>query len=367
MMPTARNAVDLILVAGARPNFVKLAPLSRAIESHQKLRFAVVHTGQHYDDAMSGSFFRELDIPAPQVNLEVGPGTHAVQTATIMQRFEPVLTELAPKWVVVFGDVNSTMACALVAAKLRVNVAHVEAGLRSNDWTMPEEINRVVTDRIAQRLYTPSQDATANLVREGIAKDRILLVGNIMVDTLLKQLPLLDQPAILRDNGVERGRYILVTLHRPSNVDDASTLERICAVLEKAAERETVLFPAHPRTQARLKALATKEASGAVRIVDPLPYRSFLGLMANARVVVTDSGGIQEETTALGIPCLTLRRNTERPVTIEEGTNQLVEPEPEAFDRALHAANGRRHRVPELWDGHTGERIAKDLARLLNT
>jgi UDP-N-acetylglucosamine 2-epimerase (non-hydrolysing) len=282
-----------------------------------------------------------------------------------MQRFEPVVTKLAPKWVVVFGDVNSTVACALVAAKLGIKIAHVEAGLRSNDWSMPEEINRVVTDRLAQRLYTPSRDASANLVREGIPKDRIVLVGNIMVDTLLAQLPQLDQPAMLRDTGVVRGRYVLVTLHRPSNVDDGPTLDRICRVLETAAEKEAVLFPAHPRTQARLKSLRDAPLR-AVRVLDPLPYRTFLALMANARVVVTDSGGIQEETTALGIPCLTLRRNTERPITITEGTNQLVEPDPEVFDRALHAANGRRHRVPELWDGRSGERIAKDLADCLS-
>jgi UDP-N-acetylglucosamine 2-epimerase (non-hydrolysing) len=360
-------STDLLLVAGARPNFVKLAPLHRALQRHSSLRSAIVHTGQHYDDAMSGSFFRELGIPEPDVNLEVGPGTHAVQTGTIMQRFEPVLAELAPRWVVVFGDVNSTMAAALVAAKLRVRVAHVEAGLRSHDWTMPEEINRVVTDRVATRLYAPSRDACDNLSREGIPADRVLLVGNIMVDTLLTQLPSLDQPAILREAGVERGKYVLVTLHRPSNVDDAATLGRICAVLERVAEREAVLFPAHPRTQARLKALAPKGALSAVRVVDPLPYRSFLGLMANARVVVTDSGGIQEETTALGIPCLTLRRNTERPITVEEGTNQLVEPEPATFERALNAANGRRHRIPELWDGRTGDRIADDLAKVMHS
>lgn len=356
-------SVDLLLVAGARPNFVKLAPLYRALRQYPTVRAAIVHTGQHYDDAMSGSFFRELDIPVPDINLEVGPGSHAVQTAAIMQRVEPVLTEMTPKWVVVFGDVNSTMACALVATKLRIPVAHVEAGLRSNDWAMPEEINRVVTDRISQRLYAPSQDGVDNLLREGIAKEKVVLVGNIMVDTLRTQLPQLDQPAILRESNLERGKYILVTLHRPSNVDDGATLERICAVLETAAAREVVLFPAHPRTQERFKKL-TKPLHR-VRVVDPLPYRTFLGLMANARVVVTDSGGIQEETTALGVPCLTLRRNTERPITITEGTNQLVEPEPAEFDRALHAANGRRHRIPDLWDGRTGERIAADLSKLV--
>ena len=328
------------------------------------LRSTIIHTGQHYDDAMSGSFFRELGIPAPQVNLEVGPGSHAAQTGTIMMRFEPVLQELAPRWVVVFGDVNSTVACSLVAAKLGVMVAHVEAGLRSRDWSMPEEINRVVTDRLAARLYAPSRDACDNLRAEGIAEERILLVGNIMVDTLLTELPRIDQPRALKDSGVERGRFVLVTLHRPSNVDEPESLRRICAVLREASEREAVLFPAHPRTQSRLAAIGGSDVLRGVRVIDPLPYRTFLALMANARVVVTDSGGIQEETTALGVPCLTLRANTERPVTITEGTNQLVEAEPEAFRRALSAANGRRHRVPELWDGHTAERIAADLARM---
>ena len=350
-------------VVGARPNFVKLAPLHRAIATQTKLRSVIVHTGQHYDDAMSASFFRELGIPEPHVNLEVGPGTHAVQTGTIMQRFEPVLLDVQPRWVVVFGDVNSTVACALVAAKLGTKGAHVEAGLRSFDWTMPEEINRVLTDRLADRLYVPSRDACDNLAREGIPAERVLFVGNIMVDTLLAQLPQLNQAAILRESGVESRKYILVTLHRPSNVDDSAALQRICTLLRETAEREPVLFPAHPRTLNRLREAGGNEALGRVRVLDPLPYRAFLGLMANARVVVTDSGGVQEETTALGIPCLTLRPNTERPITVTEGTNQLVESDA-GFRRALQAANGRRHRTPELWDGRTAERIAQDLAEL---
>jgi UDP-N-acetylglucosamine 2-epimerase (non-hydrolysing) len=316
---------------------------------------------------MSGTFFRQLGIPAPDVNLEVGPGTHAAQTATIMLRFEPVLLDIAPRWLVVFGDVNSTVATALVAAKLGIPVAHVEAGLRSNDWSMPEEINRIVTDRLSHRLYTPSRDANDNLRREGIAAERIVLVGNIMVDTLRKQLPALDQPTILHEMDVEPQRFVLVTLHRPSNVDDPATLERICRVLCAAANHETVLFPAHPRTRVRLAELAKSESLGSVRVVDPLPYTTFLALMANARVVITDSGGVQEETTALGIPCLTLRANTERPITINEGTNQLIEPDEEQFRRALTAANGRRHRIPDLWDGRTAERIASDLVQLLRS
>jgi UDP-N-acetylglucosamine 2-epimerase (non-hydrolysing) len=359
------SRMDLMLVAGARPNFVKLAPLYHALRVFPAIRTTIVHTGQHYDDAMSGSFFRELEIPEPEVNLEVGPGSHGEQTGRIMILFEPVLQRINPRWVVVFGDVNSTVACALVAAKLGVAVAHVEAGLRSNDWSMPEEINRLVTDRLSTRLYAPSQDACDNLMREGIAPDRVRLVGNIMVDTLLARLPKIDQERTLSEFRVERQRFVLVTLHRPSNVDDPTRLFQICSVLGKASEHEPVLFPAHPRTQARLQAREFKGALGTTRVVAPLPYHAFLGLMASARAVVTDSGGIQEETTALGVPCLTLRPNTERPITITQGTNQLVEPEPTAFRQALETSNGRRHRIPELWDGRTAERIAADLDSLL--
>ena len=359
------SRMDLMLVAGARPNFVKLAPLYHALQVFPAIKTTVVHTGQHYDDAMSGSFFRELEIPEPDVNLEVGPGTHAEQTGRIMIRFEPVLQKLNPVWVVVFGDVNSTVACALVAAKLGTAVAHVEAGLRSNDWSMPEEINRLVTDRLSTRLYAPSQDACDNLMREGTPADRVQLVGNIMVDTLLAQLPKIDQERTLSEFDVQRQRFVLVTLHRPSNVDDPNRLLQVCSVLGRASEQQPVLFPAHPRTQARLQEPALKHALGRTRVISPLPYHAFLGLMACARAVVTDSGGIQEETTALGIPCLTLRPNTERPITITQGTNQLVEPEPVSFLQALEASNGRRHRIPELWDGKTAGRIAADLNGLL--
>ena len=359
------SRMDLMLVAGARPNFVKLAPLYHALQMFPAITTTVVHTGQHYDDAMSGSFFRELEIPEPDVNLEVGPGTHAEQTGRIMILFEPVLQKLNPAWVVVFGDVNSTAACALVAAKLGTAVAHVEAGLRSNDWSMPEEINRLVTDRLSTRLYAPSQDACDNLIREGTPADRVQLVGNIMVDTLLARLPKIDQERTLSEFAVERHRFVLVTLHRPSNVDDPNRLLRICSVLGQTSEQQPVLFPAHPRTQARLQERSLKDALGRTRVISPLPYHAFLGLMAGARAVVTDSGGIQEETTALGVPCLTLRPNTERPITITEGTNQLVEPEPTAFRQALQTSNGRRHRIPPLWDGHTSARIATDLHQIL--
>jgi len=360
----AVSQCDVMLVAGARPNFVKLAPLYHALARRPHVRLACVHTGQHYDDAMSGAFFRELGIPDPEVNLEVGPGSHAQQTGTIMIRFEPILRQFAPRWVVVFGDVNSTVACALVAAKVGVRVAHVEAGLRSYDWTMPEEVNRVLTDRLSDRLYAPSRDACENLEKEGIASNRVLLVGNIMVDTLLAQLPLIDRERPLQEFGVKPRQYTLVTLHRPSNVDDRAVLGRICRVLDLAAQRESVLFPAHPRTMTRLREWGLVDSLGEARIIPPLPYQAFLALMASAHLVVTDSGGVQEETTALGIPCLTLRANTERPVTVTEGTNQLVEPEPERFLRAFDSSNGRAHRIPELWDGNTGERVAADLENL---
>src|SRR5204862_1142809 len=312
------------------------------------------------------SSFRDLGIPEPDVKLEVGSGTHAYQTGTIMIRFEPVLRDYSPRWVVVFGDVNSPVAWALVAAKLGVKVAHVEAGLRSGDWAMPEEINRVLTDRLADRLYTPGRDASANLRREGISADRVQLVGNIMVDTLLHRLPQIDRPALLREHGLTSKSFVLVTLHRPSNVDDPAILARLCDLLRSTAANEPVLFPAHPRTKTRLDSLTPRADLGRTKLLPPLPYSTFLGLMAEARVVVTDSGGVQEETTALGVPCLTLRDNTERPITISEGTNQLVRPEPADFSAALQRASARRNRVPELWDGRTAERIAADLVSLVD-
>jgi len=354
----------VVLVAGARPNFVKLAPLYKAIKDEGRLRPFIVHTGQHYDHTMSGSFFSDLEIPVPDANLDVGPGSHAVQTGTIMMRFESLLPKLEARCVVVFGDVNSTIACALVAAKQGIPVAHVEAGLRSNDWTMPEEINRVLTDRLSNRLYTPTRDASNNLLREGIPSERIVFAGNIMVDTLRAHLPTIDHGSVLRQYGVEARRYVLVTLHRPSNVDDADTFGELWRALNRAARDEVVLFPVHPRTRATLKRLEPPAPGSRLRLSEPLPYRTFLALLANARVVLTDSGGVQEETTALGIPCVTARPNTERPITITEGTNRLVPPgDAQQLVIALQEADGYRGRIPDLWDGRTAERIAHDLGK----
>ena len=348
-------------VVGARPNFMKLAPCHRAIGVRGDSDQIVVHTGQHYDDAMSDSFFRDLEIPPPDINLEVGSASHAVQTARIMERFEPVVLEHRPNWVLVYGDVNSTAAAALVCSKLGVRLAHVEAGLRSGDRSMPEEINRLVTDRLADLLLTPSPDADENLRREGIEDDRIVFVGNVMVDTLLHGLARAREARMLEQVDVRRGEYALVTLHRPSNVDSPDRLTSIALALGRVAQAMPVVFPIHPRTRGRLSA-RDRNALGNVRLLDPLPYHAMLDLTAGARVVITDSGGLQEETTALGIPCLTVRENTERPVTITEGTNRLA-PDPEEFARlALEMRPNGKGRRPAGWDGKAAERIALTLA-----
>ncbi|HEY0021113.1 MAG TPA: UDP-N-acetylglucosamine 2-epimerase (non-hydrolyzing) [Longimicrobium sp.] len=349
----------ILHVVGARPNFMKIAPLMSALDGAPGVEQVLVHTGQHYDARMSDAFFHDLGIRAPDVNLEVGSGTHAVQTARVMLAFEPVLERTAPDLVVVVGDVNSTVACALVAAKRNVAVAHVEAGLRSRDRTMPEELNRLVTDQLAELLLTPSRDADANLRAEGIPEERIHFVGNVMIDTLLRQRDAaraLGMPARL---GVEPGGYLLVTLHRPGNVDDPATLGGIFAALSQLATERPVLFPIHPRTRARAAEHGLLDGLGGVRLLEPLGYPEMLGLMERAALVLTDSGGLQEETTALGVPCLTLRDSTERPVTVDEGTNLLV-PDRSAprILAAVAAAGARRGRVPELWDGRAGERCA---------
>jgi UDP-N-acetylglucosamine 2-epimerase (non-hydrolysing) len=349
-------------VVGARPNFMKLAPCHRALAAAAGMEQVVVHTGQHYDDAMSESFFRDLEIPPPDINLEVGSASHAVQTARIMERFEPVVLTHHPDWVLVYGDVNSTAAAALVCSKTAIAIAHVEAGLRSGDRSMPEEINRLVTDRLADLLLTPSRDADENLRREGVESAKIAFVGNVMVDTLHHGLARARQELMRERLGVREGEYALVTLHRPSNVDDPDRLTAIASVLGRVAEAMPVVFPMHPRTRGRLSS-ANRGVLGSVQILEPLPYHAMLDLTSGARVVITDSGGLQEETTALGIPCLTVRENTERPITIAEGTNRLA-PDPATLARlALDVRRNGKPRRPEGWDGRAADRVAVALLR----
>lgn len=359
----------IVHVVGARPNFMKVAPVMAALAQCDGISQALVHTGQHYDANMSDVFFRQLGLPLPDVNLDVGSGTHAVQTAQVMMRFEKVVLGQRPDLVLVYGDVNSTVAAALVCAKLLVPVGHVEAGLRSFDRTMPEEINRVLTDQIADLLFTPSADGNENLLREGVAPARIHLVGNVMIDTLMRLLPQAEarwpelrhvlqiQNEALNDKG-----YALVTLHRPSNVDDPDELRRIMQTLYDIAEDIPIIFPVHPRTRQRLSSLEPRTQSPRLRLEEPVGYLDFLALQCHAALVITDSGGIQEETTFLGVPCLTVRENTERPVTVTVGTNTLVGRDMErlrAEVQRILSGHGKRGRVPPLWDGKAGERIAQ--------
>ncbi|MFN2597745.1 MAG: non-hydrolyzing UDP-N-acetylglucosamine 2-epimerase [Pyrinomonadaceae bacterium] len=359
--------LKVINVVGARPNFMKVAPIAEAMRRRGR-EFAplLVHTGQHYDARMSDDFFRDLGLPRPDVHLGVGSGTHAQQTAAVMQRFEPVVLEHKPDWVVVVGDVNSTVACALVCAKLNTRVAHVEAGLRSRDRTMPEEINRLLTDQIADLLLTPSPDADENLRAEGIPAERIRFVGNVMIDSLYAQLERASRSRVREDLGVKGEPYAVVTLHRPSNVDERATLARILAALERIGERLPVIFPIHPRTRARLDEFGladdVRAAAPRLRLTEPLGYLDFLRLMSGARLVLTDSGGLQEETTALNIPCLTLRENTERPITVELGTNRVVGTDADRIVREAFASlDVRRESAPPLWDGQAADRILNAL------
>lgn len=357
--------MKITVVAGARPNFVKIAPLLSALDgrSSEDLEVRFVHTGQHYDDAMSGAFFKDLGIRAPDVNLGVGSGTHAQQTAHVMVAFEKELVSDRPDLVVVVGDVNSTLACALVAAKLRVPVAHVEAGLRSFDRSMPEEINRIVTDSISDLYFTTCTEADRNLAREGVSQSRIHFVGNIMIDTLLRHRARARKPTCLDVLGTDDRQYGLLTLHRPANVDAADDAARFLDAIEPAQVRLPIVFPAHPRTAAMFEQhgfMPRLRAMERLHFIEPLPYLEFLYAMDHAALVLTDSGGIQEETTALGVPCLTLRTNTERAITIDEGTNRLVGLDPLAVAQAVDqiiAGAWPRGRVPALWDGHTAERI----------
>ncbi len=357
--------MKILNVVGARPNFVKMAPIIAEVNARgAAIKQTLLHTGQHYDDAMSGSFFRDLGIPEPDVYLETRGGTHAEQTARVMLAFEGALLAERPDWVVVVGDVNSTLACALVASKLQVRVAHVEAGLRSYDRTMPEEINRVLTDQISDLLFTPSPDADENLLREGVALERIVRVGNVMIDTLYKQLERSEHSSILVDLSLNPQDFAVLTLHRPSNVDDAESIRRIIDAIGIIARSLVVVFPAHPRTVNRMREFGVVPPPG-IKVIDPLGYHDFLKLWSNSKMTLTDSGGLQEETTALGVPCLTLRENTERPITISQGTNHLVGLDPERIVTAAQEilGNGRptRARSPELWDGRTAQRIVTAL------
>lgn len=353
-----------MLIAGARPNFMKVAPIWAEMKRRgSEFAPVIVHTGQHYDAAMSDAFFEDLGMPRPDVYLGVGSGSHAVQTARIMTEFEPVVLREKPDWVLVVGDVNSTIACALVCAKLGIKVAHVEAGLRSRDRTMPEEINRILTDAISDLLLTTSQDADENLKSEGIAAEKIRFVGNVMIDSLIEHLKVAESSQVRQELGVDGKDYAVVTLHRPSNVDDKETFTGIVDALLVVAERLPMIFPVHPRTRAKMDEFGFGEriANSNVKLIEPLGYLDFLRLYSRAKLVLTDSGGLQEETTVLGIPCLTLRNNTERPITIEMGTNVLVGTDPEKIEQAAFAVldsdSKKDTKIPPLWDGKAAGRI----------
>jgi len=350
--------MHLLHVVGARPNFMKAAPVWCALSIRSGVKQTLIHTGQHYDNNMSDIFFSQLAMPTPDVNLEVGSGSHAQQTAEVMRRFEPIVQERKPDMVVVYGDVNSTMAAALVCAKLRIPVAHVEAGLRSFDRTMPEEVNRLVTDQLADLLFSHCEDADTNLRREGVSPGKVHNVGNVMIDSLIRFLPLTERHKV---NGLPE-RFALVTLHRPSNVDDPRLLRRILKSLLGINERLRVVFPVHPRTRQAVAGLDLD--ASALHLLEPLPYIEFLALERRAVVVITDSGGVQEETTYLKVPCITLRANTERPVTVSLGTNVLVGDDGEKLRSEMcNVLDGKAKAgtIPPLWDGHAGERIAEIL------
>ncbi len=355
------------VIVGARPNFMKAAPLIREFAARGRFDTLLVHTGQHYDENMSRVFFEDLELPEPDIYLGVGSGSHAEQTAKVMTAFERVVERERPDLVTVVGDVNSTLACSLVAAKMLVPVAHVEAGLRSFDRRMPEETNRMVTDVLSRFCFTTSPEAETNLLREGVTPDRIFFVGNIMIDSLLFYVEKAETSRVLGDLGLAPGGYVLVTLHRPSNVDDAGILRGIMEALGEIARAAPVVFPVHPRTRKMIEAAGSSiRVAEGIRLVEPLGYLDFVKAERHARMVITDSGGIQEETTVLGIPCLTVRENTERPITIELGTNVLVGTDPARIREeaaGILAGEPRAHRVPPLWDGRTAGRIADVLER----
>jgi UDP-N-acetylglucosamine 2-epimerase (non-hydrolysing) len=353
--------MHILHVVGARPNFMKAAPVLRALAEFAEVKQTLVHTGQHYDAAMSEIFFRQLEIPEPDFNLGIGSGSHSQQAARVMLAFEPILLEQKPDLALVYGDVNSTVAAALVCSKIGVRLGHVEAGLRSRDRTMPEEINRILTDQLADLLFTPSSDGDENLAREGIEQSKIHRVGNVMIDTVVRLLPQAEKEFPLAIPSP----YALVTLHRPSNVDDLAWLRELLGTLVDLSRDLSVVFPVHPRTRKALNAIGPAESNGHLRLLEPLPYLEFLALQRHAALIITDSGGIQEEATFLGVPCLTVRANTERPITITHGTNQLVGRD---LKRLRTAASEilRKKRTPQnipsripLWDGHAAERVAR--------
>ena len=353
--------MHILHTVGARPNLMKVAPVLSALRQYPKIKQSLIHTGQHYDTNMSDVFFQQLEIPAPDINMGVGSGSHARQTADIMAGFEPIVLERKPDLVLVYGDVNSTVAAALVCSKLRIKVGHVEAGLRSFDRSMPEEINRLVTDQLADLLFTPSEDGDQNLEREGIPASKVYRVGNVMIDSLVRLLPVAMEKKL---NGLP-DRYVLVTLHRPANVDDDRSLKIILGYLLELNSQVKVVFPVHPRTRKRIADFGIDVSK--LDLLEPLPYIEFLSLQRRAMAVVTDSGGIQEETTYLNVPCLTLRSNTERPVTVTIGTNILVGQDGGMLRAELTKileGKPKQGRVPPLWDGHAGHRIAEILNKL---